>query len=242
MPTTWYEARVSRIENATPNVRRFFLEVLHATPLAFEAGQFITLDLPIGEKRLQRWRSYSIASAPSDRPELELCIVRSESGEGTRYLFEEVRAGSILRFKGPDGAFVLPPNLQDRDLVMICTGTGVAPFRSMLRELFARQLPYRRAHLIFGARTKADILYRKEFEQYAAEHPGFRYDVALSRQPDWSGYKGYVHQIYLEQYAGKRPDVLFLICGWTNMIDDAVAHLVAELGYAPNQVKYELYG
>lgn len=242
MPTIWYEARVSRTEDMTPQVRRFFLQLPEGKPPAFEAGQFITLDLPIGEKRLQRWRSYSIASGPADGPDMELCIVRLDGGEGTRYLFEEVREGSILRFKGPDGAFTLPLNLEDRDLVMVCTGTGVAPFRSMLRDLFARRQSYRRLHLIFGARTEADILYRHEFEGYAAAHPNFRYDVALSRQPDWPGYRGHLHQVYLEHYVEKRPDVLFMLCGWSRMIDDAVANLVARLGYAPHQVKYELYG
>ncbi len=241
MPTVWYNSPVVRIEQATPTVRRFWLSTPEQP--TFKAGQFITFDLPIGEKRLQRWRSYSLANAPADHPEmLELCIVRAPNGLATRYFFEEVRVGTVLRWKGPEGTFCLPERLDDKDLVLVCTGTGVAPFRSMLRDLQHTKKPHRNLHLIFGARTEADILYRDEFEELARTMSGFRYDIALSRQPDWLGYRGYVHQVYLEHYAQKRPDVLFYLCGWSNMIDEAVAHLLVELGYDRKQILYELYG
>jgi ferredoxin-NADP reductase len=239
MPT-WYTSIVSKIEQASPTVRRFWLETPDAECPDFRAGQFITMDLPVGEKRLQRWRSYSIASAPADDL-LELCIVRAPDGLATRYLFDEIQEGSTLRWKGPEGTFCLPENIE-KDLVLICTGTGVAPFRSMLRDLQQTNKPHRNIHLIFGTRTEADILYRAEFEELARTLPGFRYDAVLSRQPDWGGYRGYVHQIYLEHYADKRSDVAFYLCGWSNMIDEAVANLLVKLGYDRAQIHYELYG
>jgi len=239
MPVTWYERPITRIENTAPNVRRFWLEAPEDADFVFKAGQFVTLDLPIGDKRLQRWRSYSIANAPDGSGQLEFCIVRS--GIGSTYLFDETALGSNLRFKGPEGTFVLPEVIE-KDLVLICTGTGVAPFRSMLLDLQASGRPHRNIHLIFGCRTEADILYREEFEELARTMPGFRYDVALSRQENWLGTKGHVHQIYLEHYAQKRSDVTFYLCGWTNMIDDAVANLIVKLGYERRQVFYELYG
>lgn len=241
MPVQWFDAQVIRIEHETPNVRRFWLQTPALDRIDFQAGQFLTFDLPIGEKRLQRWRSYSIASAPDDSNVLELCIVRSSGGDGTRYLFESVSEGSTLRWKGPDGSFVLPQTL-DKDLVLICTGTGIAPFRSMLLDIRRRQLPHQKIHLIFGCRTAADLLYRQEMEALAAEDPLFRYDFALSREHASEGYPGYVHQIYLQHYAQPRPDVHFFICGWSNMIDEAVANLIVTLGYDRTQVHYELYG
>ncbi len=130
MPTIWYDSIVKEIAPLAPNVRRFWLEVPGEQSFDFQAGQFVTMDLPIGEKRLQRWRSYSIANAPGAANLLEFCIVRSDEGVGSKYLFDEIHAGSMVRFKGPDGAVVLPEVL-DKDLVFIRTGTGVAPFRSM---------------------------------------------------------------------------------------------------------------
>ncbi|MEQ1744875.1 MAG: FAD-dependent oxidoreductase [Saprospiraceae bacterium] len=240
--TTWYTSTIACIEQASPTVRRFWLETPDAPRPDFRAGQFITLDLPVGEKRLQRWRSYSIANAPGDDPNLvELCIVRAPDGLATRYLFDDVQVGSLLRWKGPEGTFCLPEKIE-KDLVLICTGTGVAPFRSMLRDLWHTGRPHRNIHLIFGTRTEADILYRAELEELARMMPGFRYDVALSRQPDWGGHKGYVHQIYRSEYAATRPDVVFYLCGWGNMIDEAVANLLMQMGYGRDQILYELYG
>jgi ferredoxin-NADP reductase len=237
----WYQGIVQKIEPMAPGVQQFWIEMPELERFEFKAGQFITMDLPLGEKRLQRWRSYSIASAPDGSNVLELCIVRSASGEGTKYLFENVEVGSAIKFKGPEGGFVLPETI-DHDLVLVCTGTGLAPFRSMLADIRRTGRAHGNIHLIFGTREESGLLYRSELENLAKDMPGFRYDVALSRQPDWPGYKGYVHQIYLEQYREIRPDVHFYLCGWSNMIDEAVANLLTVLKYDRSQIHYELYG
>lgn len=241
MPTTWHDGIVKNISTIAPNVRTFLLEVPELPSFDFRAGQFVTMDLPIGEKRLQRWRSYSIANAPEGSNLLELCIVNSSEGLGSKYLFEEVQEGSLLKFKGPDGGFVLP-EIIEKDLVFICTGTGIAPFRSMILDLKKSGKAHRNIHLIFGTREESGILYRAEFEALVQSMPGFRFDIALSRQADWPGYKGHVHQVYLEQYASPRPDVDFYLCGWSSMIDEAVANLMIKLGYDRSQIHYELYG
>jgi len=241
MPWKWYDSTVIKIEDQTPNTKRFWLEVPKEEKIAFQAGQFVTMDLPINEKRLKRWRSYSIANAPDDSNVLEFCIVYLDGGAGTKYLFNEVKAGSPIRFKGPSGAFVLKEPIE-KDIVFICTGTGVAPFRSMLWDIYHQQKPHRKIHLIFGTRKKEGILYQDELELLEKKLEGFSFDVALSREEDWKGYKGYLHQIYMEKYKDVRDDVEFYLCGWSNMIDDAVANLIVKLGYDKSQIHYELYG
>lgn len=237
----WHNTRVINIESVNDSVRRFWVEVPDVEQFPYQAGQFVTMDLPIGDKRLQRWRSYSIASAPDGSNVFELCIVRSSSGEGTRYMFEHIQVGSEIRLKGPDGTFVLPDTIE-KDLVFICTGTGVAPFRSMLLDLQNSGKPHRNLHLIFGTRYENGLLYRAEFEQLAQQNPRFTYTPVLSRAPDWPGLHGHVHPVYLTQYAAPRPDVAFYLCGWSNMIDEAVANLMLKLGYDRKQIHYELYG
>ena len=241
MATTWHEGIIKKIEPLAPNVRAFQLEVPALESFDFQAGQFITLDLPIGDKRLQRWRSYSIANAPNGSNVLELCIVRAGDGQGSNYLFDTVTLGSTLKFKGPDGGFVLPETL-DKDLVFICTGTGIAPFRSMIQDLKKTGKARRGLHLIYGTREESGILYRAELEELRQTLPGFKYDIALSRQPDWPAWKGYVHQVYMEQYQSPRPDVAFYLCGWSNMIDAAVENLLLHLKYERSQIHFELYG
>lgn len=249
MAVKWYEGTVVRIAQQSPTTRRFWVSVPpEQGELVYQAGQFVTMDLPIGEKRLQRWRSYSIANAADGSQVLEFCIVHLEGGLATTYLFDELKVGDTIRFKNPDGGFVLPAQL-DKDLVMVCTGTGVAPFRAMLQEIKQHNKPHRNIHLIFGTRYADGILYREEFEQLCRDMPGFRYSVALSReeniQPDHYPFpvvSGYVHQLYAQEYAQVRPDVAFYLCGWTQMIDEAVAKLMVEMGYNKSQLSYELYG
>jgi ferredoxin-NADP reductase len=238
---TWYNARVIEIQAVNETLRRFWLQIPELNCFDFRAGQFVTMDLPIGEKRLARWRSYSIANAPDGSNVFELCIVRSGNGEGTRYLFENVQVGTEIRLKGPDGTFVLPERIE-KDLVFICTGTGVAPFRSMIQDLHNKAEAHRSIHLIFGTRTEEGLLYRTEFEALMCEVLTFTYTPVLSRQEGWAGTKGYVHPVYMERYATPRPDVVFYLCGWSNMIDEAVANLMVKLGYDRKQIMYELYG
>ena len=241
MPTTWYEGIVKKIEPLAPDVRAFHVEIPEIESFDFEAGQFITLDLPLGEKRLQRWRSYSLANAPTGANMVELCVVRSEKGIGSKYLFDKINEGDSLKFKGPDGGFILPEVI-DKDLVFICTGTGIAPFRSMLLDLKNSGKAHRDIHLIFGTRAEINILYRAELEELTRTMPGFRYEIALSRQTDWPGWTGYVHQVYMAQYQTLRPDVAFYLCGWSSMIDEAVANLLMQLRYDRTQIHFELYG
>ena len=242
MPVKWYTAVITALIDESPFVRRFILKLDEADAITFLPGQFITIDLPISDKRLKRWRSYSIANTSNGNNEIELCIVRKYDGEGTSFLFEKAVVGTQLTFKGPDGGFTLPAHFEEKNLVMICTGTGIAPFRSMLLHIRENHLPFRHIHLIFGVRHVSDLLYHEEFVQMAEQFPHFKYDAVLSRSEDWQGYKGYVHQVYMKDYALPLPDTIFMLCGWTQMIDLAVENLIINLGYQRNQILYELYG
>jgi ferredoxin-NADP reductase len=239
----WYDSQIIDIQNETDSTKRLWVKIQGEEKVQFQAGQFVTMDLPISDKRLKRWRSYSIASAPVGEDDvLEFCVVKAEeSTGGSQYLCEEATIGTPIRFKGPDGAFFLKQPLE-KDLVLICTGTGVAPFRSMIWDIYNQQIPCKNIHLIFGCRYEKDILYRQEFEELAQKMPNFKYSVALSREKEWKGTKGYVHEVYSETYREKRDDVDFYICGWSNMIDDVVAKLMIDLGYDKSQIHYELYG
>ena len=149
MPAKWLDSKVIKIEDASPTTKRFWVKIDTDEIIDFKAGQFVTIDLPIHERRNKRWRSYSIANPPDQTNILELCIVLLEGGAGSTYFFEEVKIGTPLRFKAPAGGFHLPEKIE-KDLVLICTGTGVAPFRSMIWDIYNHQLPHKHIHLIFG--------------------------------------------------------------------------------------------
>ena len=166
--------------------------------------------------------------------------MRSENGLGTKYLFEEIGVGSILKFKGPDGSFIIPSDL-DKEIIMLCTGTGIAPFRSMLKHTEHLNLPFNKIHLIFGTRYSNGTLYLDEWQQLSEIKFNFQFDIALSRESSQKYHEGYIHDIYMKAYADKSENRLFYICGWSGMVDQAV-HNITDLGYDRTQIKYELYG
>lgn len=234
----WQTGIVKQIEQATPNTRRYWIELPEVDSFPFKPGQFVTLDLPIHEQKNKRWRSYSIASMPDGSNVIELVIVEVEGGAGTKYFFHEVNVGSLLTLRGPQGVFVLPDAL-DKDFIMICTGTGIAPFRSMAHYIKTHSVKSKAVHLIYGCRTKQDLLYADEMKKLETELPNFKYHPALSRE-EYNGYKGYVHPIY-ETLCHEKQPAKFMLCGWRNMIDEAKTRLVA-MGYDRKDIHQELYG
>jgi ferredoxin-NADP reductase len=235
----WQKGIVTRIENETSFTKRFWIEAKESTSFDFKPGQFVTLDLPIHEKVNKRWRSYSIASWPDGSNVFELVIVLLKDGAGTNYLFNEINVGSEITFRGALGVFTLKEHDLDKDLFLICTGTGIAPFRSMVHYIKIHNVPHKNIYLLFGTRTKADLLYFDELSQLQKDLPGFHYLPVLSRE-DWEGKKGYVHAVYEELCAAKQPAHFFL-CGWKNMIDEAKQRIVA-MGYDKKTIHQELYG
>lgn len=248
----WRTGKVIRITNETPSTKRFWIQVPELESFDFTPGQFVTLDLPIHEKPNKRWRSYSIASWPDGTNVFELVIVLLEGGAGTHYLFNEVKEGSELTLRGPQGVFVLPEPV-DRDLFFICTGTGVAPFRSMSHHILNNQVPHQTIYLVFGCRKFSDALYAAELQELETKVPSFRYIPTFSREAPGDYCTGYVHAVYEKICRENRipssdnPEVLvpkpayFFLCGWKDMIDEAKQRIQA-LGYDKKCIHQELYG
>ena len=243
MPQPWRTGTVIRIEQEAAQTRRFWIQIPDMASFEFDPGQFVTLDLPIHEKPAKRIRSYSIASWPDGTNVIELVIVLLDGGAGTNYLFNEVKEGSQLTLRGPQGVFTLPEPIE-KDLFLICTGTGVAPFRSMTHYIMEHNVPHGDIYLIFGCRKFEDCLYRKELTELAELLPRFHYIPTFSRETAGSDgpiiRTGYVHPVYEELCLEKQPANFFL-CGWKNMIDEAKQRILA-LGYDRKAIHQELYG
>ncbi len=236
----WRTGIVEKFENLTAHTRRFWIRVPEPESFDYKAGQFVTFDLPIHDRPNKRLRSYSIANAADGSNSFELLIVQLPDGAGSKYLFEEIQIGSELKFRGPQGVFLLHQPII-KPIYFICTGTGVAPFRAMLQEIRQKGLEHQELHLIFGTRTQGDLLYRAEFEKMQQEWPSFHYHPVLSRE-EWSGKKGYVHEVYEELIAqSENKEASFYLCGWKNMIDEARTKLAA-LGYDKKDIHFEIYG
>jgi len=213
-------------------------EVLGVPRFGFVPGQWLSLkaNKPDGEEIT---RAYSIASPPGDDNRFALCLNRVQDGFMSNFLCD-IKEGDEIRCQGPFGAFILRPSL--RDTVFIATGTGIAPFRSMLHWLLADPTRHQQKQLwlVFGNRTEKDIYYHEEFLRLASQHNNFHYLPTLSRgAPDWLGLRGYVQEHVPEVVQG-RADMHAYICGLDKMIK-ANRDLLKSTGWDRKSILYEKY-
>jgi CDP-4-dehydro-6-deoxyglucose reductase len=232
------QAKLIESSEIAPDVRHFVFEVPEVEKFTFVPGQFVSINEVINEKKITR--AYSLASAPSETNRFELCLDLVHEGLLSPRLFS-MKPGDTVEIRQPLGMFVLrnPP----RDSIFIATGTGIAPFRSMLQAHLKASSPS--FTLLFGVRYESHLMYRAEFEELAARFPQFRFWPTLSRpEPDWTGRTGHV-QGHLEEALGGRGetfrrDVDVYLCGLKLMVDDVRARLKAS-GFDRKQIFYEKY-
>lgn len=232
------DARMLRSVSLSEFTRHIELEVSGVTRFGFVPGQWLSVkaNTPDGEEIT---RAYSIASPPSENGHFAFCLNRVQDGFMSNHLCN-LEDGAKITFQGPFGDFILRPPL--RDTVFIATGTGIAPFRSMLHWLLAESDRHqeRQFWLLFGARHEQDIYYREEFERLAAEHANFRFLPTLSRAgSEWKGLRGYVQQ-HLGEIVGMRSDIHAYICGLDKMVK-ANRELLKSLGWDRTSIRYEKY-
>jgi CDP-4-dehydro-6-deoxyglucose reductase len=225
-------ARLVDSHEIAPNTRHFVFESPDWNA-AFVPGQFVSLTQEIGDDDITR--AYSIASPPNGS-RFALCANRVQDGHFTPFLFD-MKPGDEVNFKGPYGAFILRRPVSDS--IMVATGTGIAPFRSMLLSRLS-EFPDRKITLIFGVRHEEGLLYHEEFQRLAREFPNFTYQPTLTRPSEtWQGKTGRV-QSHVLQALGDRRDVDIYICGLREMVDEMRGNL-KELGVDRKRIIYEKY-
>lgn len=232
------EARVLRSATLSEFTKHIEFEVSGVSHFGFVPGQWLSVKAttPEGEEIT---RAYSIASPPTENGNVAFCLNRVQDGFMSNYLCN-LEAGATITFQGPFGDFTLRPPL--RDTIFIATGTGVAPFRSMLHWLLAEKERHQdhQFWLLFGSRQPQDIYYRDKFEQLAAQHTNFHFQPTLSRAPEnWHGLRGYVQQ-HLGEIVGMRTDMHAYICGLDKMVQ-ANRDLLKTLGWDRKSIRYEKY-
>jgi ferredoxin-NADP reductase len=213
-------------------------EIKNVPRFGFVPGQWLSLKhvRPDGEEIT---RAYSIASAPSDNSHFALCLNRVQDGFMSNFLCD-MKEGGKISCQGPFGDFILRPPM--RDTIFIATGTGIAPFRSMLHWVLADPTRHQNKQLwlVFGNRTESDIYYHEELLQFARNHENFHYMPTLSRSdPDWQGLRGYVQE-HVPQIVQGRKDMHAYICGLDKMIK-ANRELLNSLGWDRKDIRYEKY-
>jgi NAD(P)H-flavin reductase len=230
-----FKGKVLRNEFITPTVFEIDFQ-LDLDNFNFEAGQFIMVkfkDPENLEKTLSR--AYSILSAP-EKKIVTLCIKYVEGGKGTTFL-KNLKKDDFVDLSGPYGKFVYKTT-KPRFPFFISTGTGIAPYVSMIEsEKFQKDHPTRGVCL-FGVRSNDEILYEHNF----SKDKKFEFIATVSKpDPNWKGFKGRVTHYLMElphNYDWTLAD--YYICGGNDMIKE-VKEILASKGVPKDQIYQEIY-
>lgn len=207
--------KIASIAFPSPTIAHVVLRLPPQSRFTYLPGQYINV-IAKGVKR-----SYSIANAPREDGSIELYLRRFDGGTLSRYWFEQAAVGDLLRFEGPLGTFFLRDE-GTGPLILLATGTGIAPVRALLQEIATAQIA-RPVMILWGNRVKDDFFWSPET---AAD--GMLFQPVLSRPDrDWSGLQGYVQDALLALGPDLR-DASVYACGSEAMIRSAEQRLLAE--------------
>jgi ferredoxin-NADP reductase len=225
---------VVELLDETPRVRSIVLDPPDWQ--GHRAGQHVDVRLT-AEDGYQAQRSYSIASAPED-DHLVLTVERLDDGEVSPYLVDELRPGDELELRGPIGGYFVWEASTGGPLLLVAGGSGVVPFRSMLRHRAAAgsSAP---ARLLYSSRSLDEVIYRDEWDGSGAD---VRLTLTREQPEGWTGYARRIDADLLADVAwppAERP--LVFVCGPTAFVETAASSLVG-LGHDPGRIKTERFG
>jgi CDP-4-dehydro-6-deoxyglucose reductase len=240
-----FDARLVRTQMLTPSVRELSFERVDGQPMAFAAGQFCNALLPLPHELdgSHIKRSYSIASPPTGTAGFEIAVTLVQGGRASTWM-HALEVGAVLPFTGPHGFFTRPAAGASPSL-MVATGTGVTPIRSMILDAVAAgsQAPM---WIVLGVRHEEDLLYEREMQEIAVRHPFVRFEPTLSQpRGAWSGRRGYVqtHVRELWEALAARTDQPphAYVCGLERMVSSVRDLLRTEMSVPRAQVHSERY-
>ncbi len=224
-----FTAKVIAVRQLTHDVRQIDLRLVEPPEIRFKAGQFVSFDVPDPRTGRTVTRPYSIVSPPSSTQTISLLLNLVPHGPGSTYLFG-LREGDETSFAGPAGNFYLRED-PTRDLLFVATGTGIAPFRSMLFANAECPVPSRTT-LFWGLRSQRDLYYQDELARLSRDLPGNLHVVTLSRpEPGWEGPSGRVTTLVERKIHDVKRLAVYL-CGNSGMIVE-VTRIIQAKGLCP---------
>lgn len=242
----FYSVKIDRIVPETPSSSSFYLAVapedMHA--FSYKAGQYLTVRFKIGEK--EHRRSYSLSSAPGD-PFLRIGVKRVDGGLISNYMHDKLQAGDTMEVAAPEGGFgVALKEEKRRNHYFFAAGSGITPVLSLIRHTLEFE-PKSGVYLLYGSRTRGEIMYFEELEELAVHYQGqFERQYCLSREGNswrrmfakkeredafWTDKKGRISGRTIDHFLEGQPthglESHYYFCGPGDLIEKGVNHLEA---------------
>lgn len=204
------------------------------------------------------FRAYSMANHPAEGNKIMLNVriatppwdknnnrfMHVPPGICSTYIFS-LKKGDQVTLSGPYGDFLIKDT--KREMVYIGGGAGMAPLRSHIFHLFKTLQTNRKVSYWYGARSKREIFYEKDFRELEEKFPNFTFTIALSEpkeEDQWKGDVGFIHQVLLEKYLGKLEEpeeIEYYLCG-PPMMNDAVLNMLDNLGVPEEMIAFDDFG
>lgn len=223
-----FEATVESIVDLTDVIKKLRFKLPEGEEINFKPGQYVQLKAPLYEGNDEEvYRAYSIASSPLEKEYIELIIGYVPEGIATTYVHHHLEVGNKVTINGPFGDFYYQDN--DREMVMVAVGTGVAPILSLLNFMKSKDIK-RKARFYFGAKTPSDLFMLDYFKELEETLHDFEFIPCLSRVGEdqkWDGFRGRVNNAIekkVEDGEGKEA----YLCGNEPMIDSVVKSLTGK--------------
>ncbi|OFX73307.1 MAG: NADH:ubiquinone reductase (Na(+)-transporting) subunit F [Bacteroidetes bacterium GWE2_29_8] len=183
-----------------------------------------------------------IATPPWDKKNNKFKNVNP--GICSSYVFSR-KPGDKVMISGPYGEFHIKKT--KNEMVYIGGGAGMAPLRSQIFQLFHTDKSHRKVSYWYGARSLREVFYESDFRNIEKDFPNFKFNLALSeplKEDNWSGYKGFIHNVVLEEYLKKHPEpeeIEYYLCGPPIMID-SVFKMLDSLGVPKSNIAFDDFG
>lgn len=209
--TTELRAVVSKIVDEGCGVRTLRLEFPEETRFSFVPGQFVLVSLP-DEPGIQR--PYSIGSSPLEPGHVEITL-SGVARLSMRLL--SLKGGESVRINGPHGRWTYRDEF--RHAVMVSEGTGIAPFRSMIRYVLDKGLP-NKVSLFYAERSPSCVLYRRELEEFGRRGARIHVSILERGEEPWEGPVGPITAETLRRELGAEfQEAVYLLCGPSHLTD-----------------------
>ena len=224
-----YAGIVTKITDQTPDVKTFRVEAPEGGKL-FEhlPGQCAMLSVPgISEAMI------SITSSPTNKEYMEFSV--KKCGCLTEWL-HAMEEGQMITVRGPYGRhFPVDDELAGKNLVFVAGGIGLAPLRSVINYVRDNRDKYGRVDIIYGSRSKEDLVYYDEIVNEWMNEPDFHVHLTIDReQENWNGHVGFVPN-YIAEVGLNPVNTCALMCGPPIMIKFSLPNLV-QAGFEKTQI------
>lgn len=227
----YHPLRVKRIVDETPDTRSFVLQVPDGDRdlFSYQAGQFCTFRVRIGDEELLR--SYSMSSAPETDDDLTVTVKRVDGGQVSNWFNDNVDQGDVLEATKPAGVFCLRHS--DRPVIGFTGGSGVTPVMAITKTALTTST--RPVRLLCANRDAGSVIFRDDLEQLRTEH-GDRLKVRHHLDVDG----GFLEAEAITTFVADDLDADFYICG-PGPFMDLVEHTLLELGVDTDQIFIERF-